>query len=58
MLEYEAAVLEGMKKQREQIKLSLKERSDNLLKEEQLKKEKIKKIIDTSHTKKIILDQI
>ena len=58
MLEYEAAVLEGMKKQREQIKLSLNERSDNLLKEEQLKKEKIKKIIDTSHTKKIILDQI
>jgi hypothetical protein len=58
LLEYEAAVLEGMKKQREQIKLSLKERSDNLLKEEQLKKEKIKKIIDTSHTKKIILDQI
>lgn len=58
MLEYEAAVLEGMKKQREQIKLSLKERSDNFLKEEQLKKEKIKKIIDTSHTKKIILDQI
>lgn len=36
----------------------MKERNEGLLKEEQVKKERTKKIMDASHTKKIILDQI
>ena len=57
-LEYEAAILQNMKNERRNMKNILKERQQTMMKEEVSKKEKIKKLKDANHNKKIILNRI
>ena len=58
ILDYETAVLKNMTKDRIEVKLALKERHEIMLKEDTIKKQRMSKIEDTAHTKKILLKRI
>ena len=58
ILDYETAILKNMSKDRTGVKLNLKERHEGMLKEETIKKQRIAKIEDSAHTKKIMLKRI